>query len=67
MESKNDYDPFIQNFIFMAYQCYKRINGTFLVFDGKSFKGRGRVAYALGNAMLSLSKKELSRMLWIYR
>jgi Fic family protein len=61
-ESRNDYSPFIEDFLFMVFSCYKKFNATLLIVDGKKLNGEERVRKALANSFLPLSKSELAKM-----
>ncbi|NLL95312.1 MAG: Fic family protein [Thermoplasmatales archaeon] len=62
-ENKNDYVPFIKNFIGTLFLCYKDLDRRFAILgDGKVTKG-SRVEGAVVNSLLPISKREICRIL----
>lgn len=62
-DNKNDYIPFMRNFLFTLYQCYKELDKRFLtVKDGKVAKNK-RIENVVSNAFMPISKKEIMSLL----
>ena len=62
-DNNNDYIPFIENFLFTLYRCYKELDKRFLtVKSGKSTKTK-RIEDTVLSAFLPISKKEIISLL----
>ena len=57
--NKNDYFPFIQNFLSTLYMCYKELDKRFAVVKGKRVTKTARVEATLLGSLTSLSKAEI--------
>ena len=62
-ENANDYIPFIENFLFTLYLCYKELDKRFLTLGTKKTSKKKRVEGAVMNAFLPISKKELQDLM----
>ena len=62
-ENANDYIPFIENFLFTLYLCYKELDKRFLTLGTKKISKKKRVEGAVMNAFLPISKKELQDLM----
>lgn len=62
-ENANDYIPFIENFLFTLYMCYKELDKRFLTLGTKKISKKNRVEGAVMNAFLPISKKELQDLM----
>lgn len=62
-ENKNNYLPFMENFLFTLYLCYKELDKRFLTLkDGKTNKNQ-RVEKILNDAFVPISKHEIISLL----
>ncbi len=62
-ENRNDYIPFIENFLYTLYLCYKELDKRFLTIGITKVAKKERVEKAVLNAFLPISKKELCDLL----
>ena len=62
-ENKNDCIPFIENFLYTLYLCYKELDRRFLTLGTKKVSKTKRVEAAVLNAFLPIGKKELLELL----
>jgi len=62
-ENKNDYLPFISDFIYTLYRCYKELDKRFLTLGSKKVSKTKRVEAAVLNAFIPISKKEILDLL----
>ncbi len=62
-ENKNDYIPFIENFLYTLYLCYKELGKRFLTLGTKKVSKKRRVEEVVLSAFLPISKKELHEVL----
>ena len=62
-ENSNDYLPFIENFLYTLYLCYKELDKRFLTLGSKKVSKKKRVENAVLNAFLPISKQELCALL----
>ena len=62
-DNKNDYIPFIENFLYTLYLCYKELDKRFLTLGTKKVSKKKRVESAIMNSFLPISKKELQALL----
>ncbi len=61
--NRNDYFPFVRNFLSMLYMCYKELDQRFAVVHGKSVTKKSRIEAAVLNSLTPLSKAELCAIL----
>jgi len=59
----NDYIPFIENFIFTLYTCYKELDKRFTVIEDKKVNKGNRVEAAVINSTAPISKKDIRELL----
>ena len=62
-ENANNYIPFIENFLYTLYLCYKELDKRFLTLGTKKISKKKRVEGAVMNAFLPVSKKELQDLM----
>jgi len=62
-DNRNDYIPFIENFLFALYRCYKELDKRFLTLETQKVSKKQRVEKAVLSAFLPISKKELHDLL----
>ena len=62
-ENRNDYIPFIGDFIHSLYLCYKELNKRFLTLGTAKINKKKRIEETVLNAFLPISKRELQEML----
>lgn len=62
-ENNNDYVPFIENFLYTLYLCYKELDKRFLLLGSKKTSKIERVEKTVLNAFLPISKKEILSLL----
>ena len=62
-DNKNDYIPFIENFLYTLYLCYKELDKRFLTLGTKKVSKKKRIESAIMNSFLPISKKELQALL----
>ena len=62
-DNQNDYIPFIENFLYTLYLCYKELDKRFLTLGTKKVSKKKRVESAIMNSFLTISKKELQALL----
>ena len=60
---KNDYFPFIENFLSTLYMCYKELDKRFAVVHGKKVTKKARVEATVLNSLTPLSKAEICKIL----
>ena len=60
---ENDYVPFIENFIFTLYSCYRDLDRRFDVIENKKINKGNRIEAAVMNNFGSISKKEIKELL----
>lgn len=58
-ENKNDYIPFITNFLQILYRCYKDLDDQFMLLSLKKAKKSERVEAVILNALVPVSKSEI--------
>jgi predicted HTH transcriptional regulator len=59
----NDYLPFIEDFIFVLYTCYRELDKRFMVIGDKKVNKGNRVEAAVINSTKPISKKEIKELL----
>ena len=62
-ESRNDYFPFIQNFLTMLYKCYQELDKRFAVVNSNRISKSSRVEATVLNSLLPISKADICRIL----
>lgn len=62
-ENKNDYFPFIQNFLSTLYMCYKELDKRFAVVNGKKITKKARIEATVLNSLTPISKAEICKIL----
>jgi len=60
---KNDYFPFVENFITTLLFCYKELDKRFAVVNSKKITKRKRIEYTVLNSLLPISKREVCYIL----
>ena len=60
---KNDYFPFIENFLSTLYMCYKELDKRFIVVHGKKITKKARVEAAVLGSLTPISKAEICKIL----
>ena len=58
-ENKNDYTPFMVNFMQILYRCYKDLDESFMDITLKKAKKSERVEAVLLNAIVPISKRDI--------
>jgi len=61
--NENNYFPFVKNFLFTLYSCYKELDTRFAVVDGKHITKKARIEATLLNSLLPMSKADLCKLL----
>ena len=62
-ENTNDYIPFIENFLFTLYLCYKELDKRFLTLKNGKVSKTKRVEEIVLTSFLPISKKEIQNLL----
>lgn len=62
-ENRNDYAPFIQNFLTMLYKCYCELDKRFAVVNAKKLSKSERIEATVLNSLVPISKAEICRIL----
>lgn len=62
-ESRNDYVPFIKNFLTMLYKCYCELDKRFAVVNSNKVSKSERVEATVLNSLVPISKAEICRIL----
>ncbi|MDR1696184.1 MAG: Fic family protein [Endomicrobium sp.] len=62
-EGKNDYVPFIENFIFTLMVCYKELDKRFVLINDKHLSKRERIEKTILNSLVPIGKKEINYIL----
>lgn len=62
-ESKNNYFPFMENFLSTLYMCYKELDKRFAVVNGKKITKKARIEATLLNSLTPLSKADICKIL----
>lgn len=58
-ENKNDYVPFMENFLFSLYMCYSELDKRFSIVKGKKFTKENRVEATVLDSISPLSKADI--------
>lgn len=61
--NSNDYVPFIENFVFILYTCYKELDERFTVVEDKKVNKSNRIEAAVLKNLGSISKAEIMELL----
>ena len=62
-ENKNDYVPFIQNFLASLYMCYKELDKRFNVINSNKITKTARIEATVLNSIVPISKAEICKIL----
>lgn len=62
-DNKNDYVPFIENFLSTLYMCYKELDKRFAVVNGKKITKKARIESTVLNSLVPISKSEICKIL----
>lgn len=62
-ENNNDYIPFIENFLYTLYLCYKELDKRFLTIKSGKIKKTKRVEETVLSSFIPISKKEIQNLL----
>ena len=62
-ENTNDYIPFMENFIFTLFLCYKELDKRFLTLNSGKVSKAKRIEETVLNAFIPISKKEICDLL----
>lgn len=58
-ENKNDYIPFIEDFLYTLYLCYKELDKRFLTLSTEKVSKKKRIEQTVLSAFVPISKKEI--------
>ncbi len=58
-ENKNDYYPFMQNFLSMLYLCYRELDKRFTIVNGKRITKSERIEATVLGSLTPMSKTEI--------
>ncbi len=58
-ENHNDYIPFMENFLYTLYLCYKELNKRFLTLKTEKATKKERIEQTVLTAFIPISKKEI--------
>lgn len=61
--NKNDYFPFVQNFLTTLYLCYKELDKRFAVVNSKRITKTARIEATVLNSLVPVSKSEICNIL----
>lgn len=61
--NKNDYVPFIENFLTTLYMCYKELDKRFNVLNSNKITKSSRIEATLLNSIVPISKSEICKIL----
>nr|MBP3280765.1 Fic family protein [Treponema sp.] len=62
-ESKNNYFPFMQNFLSTLYVCYQELDKRFAVVNSNKITKTSRIENTVLNSLLPISKAEICKLL----
>lgn len=62
-DSKNNYFPFMQNFLSILYECYQELDKRFAVVNSNKITKSSRIENTVLNSLLPISKAEICRLL----
>lgn len=61
--NENTYIPFIENFLYTLYMCYKELDKRFSVVNSKKITKTSRIEATIMNSLTPISKKEICNIL----
>lgn len=61
--NKNDYFPFIQNFLSTLYMCYKELDKRFAIVNGKNITKKMRIEATVLGSLTPISKADICKIL----
>ena len=62
-ENKNDYVPFIENFLSTLYMCYKELDKRFNIVNSNKITKSSRIEATVLNSIVPISKSEICKIL----
>ena len=62
-ENRNDYIPFMQNFLTMLYKCYAELDSRFAVVTSNKVSKTARIEATVLNSLLPVSKADICKIL----
>ena len=62
-ENRNDYVPFIENFMYTLYLCYRELDKRFLTLSSGKVNKKQRIEQIVLSAFIPVSKKEIQVLL----
>lgn len=62
-DGKNDYFPFMENFLSALYMCYKELDKRFAVLHGRKITKKARIEATVLNSLTPISKAEICKIL----
>ncbi len=62
-ENQNDYVPFIENFMYALYLCYKELDKRFLTLSTEKVSKKQRIERIVLSSFIPVSKKEIQDLL----
>lgn len=62
-ENANDYIPFMENFLYALYLCYKELDKRFLTLGSKKVSKKQRIEQAVLTSIIPLSKRDIMGIL----
>ena len=62
-ENQNDYVPFIENFMYTLYLCYRELDKRFLTLSTEKVSKKQRIEQIVLSAFIPVSKKEIRDLL----
>ena len=62
-DNKNNYTPFMQNFIITLYQCYCELDKRFAVENSSKINKNSRIEATVLNSVLPIPKSEICKIL----
>ena len=61
--NKNDYVPFIENFLSTLYMCYKELDKRFSIINSNKITKTARIEATVLNSIIPISKSEICKIL----
>lgn len=62
-KNEHDYIPFIENFLFTLYLCYKELDKRFSIVNSNKVTKKARIEAAVLNSLTPISKAEICKIL----
>ncbi len=62
-DSKNNYFPFMQNFLMTLYECYQELDKRFAVVNSNKITKTARIENTVLNSLLPISKADICKLL----